>query len=124
MSRLDNFKNRIHALTTADRINGGKQKTKDKYLANSIKNLKHGKRANYSHQLLRCVDCPYFFECDKRSSGYCAYLIEDLKKDRKLRRMLMDMPRHKKDNSDPFPFVASMYRINRYYIAYLKKYFR
>lgn len=124
MNRLDNFKNKIHLLTTVDRIKGGKQKTREKYLANSIKHLTHGKRARYLHLLLRCTDCPYVMQCSKRNSNYCSYLIEDLKSDRKLRKILLNMPRHKKDNGEVFPFVYSMYQINRYYIAYLKKYFR
>ena len=58
MNRLDNFKGKIHKLTSRDRVKGGKVTSEKKTLANGIKNLSHGKNSDRLFFLLRCIDCP------------------------------------------------------------------
>ena len=90
MSRLDNFKDRIHNLSNADKIKGGRVSSPKKTLANSLNNLKHGKDSGHLHTILHCFECPYAFKCSKRRKGYCVYLIEDLKKDKHFRKMVLE----------------------------------
>ena len=123
MSRLDNFKDTIHKLSNADKIKGGKMSSPKKTLANSLNNLKHGRYAEHLHTILHCSECPYAFQCSKRRSGYCVYLIEDLKKDKGFRKLIFEK-RIKKESNDLVPFLVSKYALQKNYIKYLKNRFR
>jgi hypothetical protein len=121
--RLDNFKGNIHALSNADRIKGGAMSSPKKTLANRVKYLKHGKYSELHHLLLTCVDCPFIFSCQKRNSGYCVYLIEDLNKDKVFRKQILEMSTFKK-NPDIFSFVSKKYSLKNWFIERIKIKFR
>lgn len=123
MSRLDNFKDTIHKLSNADKIKGGKVSSPKKTLANSLNNLKHGRYAEHLHTLLHCSECPYAFKCSKRRKGYCVYLIEDLKKEKTFRKLILEK-RIEKDSNDIMSFVIAKYALQKKYIEKLKSLFR
>jgi len=123
MNRLNNFKERIHELSTADKIKGGKVSSPKKTLANSLNNLQHGRKSKHLHTILHCSECPYAFKCSKKRNGYCVYLIEDLKKDKTFRKMILEK-RIKKNSNDYVPFVVAKYSLQKEYIKHLKSRFR
>lgn len=120
MVDIKNFKNKIHKLSNADKIKGGRVSSPKKTLANSLNNLQHGRCSRHIHTLLHCSVCPYAFRCTKRRNGYCVYLIEDLKKDKAFRKLILEKL-IKKDSNDLMPFVIAKYSMQKEYIKKLKK---
>jgi hypothetical protein len=120
---IKNFKDKIHKLSNADKIKGGSVSSPKKTLANSLNNLQHGKYSGHLHTLLHCSECPYAFQCSERRNGYCFYLIEDLKKDKAFRKLILEKC-IKKDSNDLVPFVVAKYSLQKEYIKYLKNRFR
>jgi len=120
---IENFKDKIHTLSNAERIKGGRVSSPKKTLANSLNNLQHGKYSRHLHTLLHCSECPYSYKCAKKRNGYCVYLIQDLKKDNLFRKMIIDK-RIKRDSNDLVPFVVAKYSLQKEYIKMLKKHFR
>ncbi len=123
MSRLDNFKGRIHLLSNADRIKGGSVSSLRKSQANAFKRLRTGKHSNFNYPILSCVDCPYIFECQKKNGHYCVYLVKDFSKDKDFRKKIFTNI-FRKETTDDLKFVISLYSLRQMYIIYLKKYFR
>jgi hypothetical protein len=119
---INNFKNKIHELSNADKITGGRVSSAKKTLANSMNNLKHGRYSGHIHTLLHCSECPYAFRCTKRKKGYCFYLIEDLKNDKSFRKIILEK-RIKKNSNELIPFLVSKYALQKEYIEYLKNRF-
>ncbi len=119
MVDISNFKGKIHKLSTADKIKGGKVSSPKKTLANRVKNLKHGKYSELHHLLLTCVDCPFIFSCQKRNSGYCVYLVQDLNKDKSFRKQILEMSMLK-ENLDLFSFVSKKYSLKDWFVNRIK----
>lgn len=122
MADIKNFKNKIHELSNADKIKGGKVSSPKKTLANIINNLQHGKYSKHLHTLLHCSECPYAFQCTKNRNGYCVYLIEDLKKAKVFKKLILEK-RIIIDSNDLMPFVVAKYSLQKEYIERLRKYF-
>lgn len=121
--RLDNFKGNIHTLSSVDRIKGGLKSSPKKTLANRVKNLRHGKYSELHHLLLTCVDCPFIFSCQKRNSGYCVYLVDDLNKDKVFRKQIIEMSVLRK-SPDLFYFVSTKYSLKDWFVERIKNKFR
>lgn len=119
MSRLDNFKGRIHKLTSADRIKGGSVSSPEKTQANSIKNLIHGRNSDKRYFLLTCEDCPAIGRCDKVSNGYCYYLREEMKLNRAFSKRVATSLHVERDGLDPITFLRKKYALNKEYLEML-----
>ena len=119
MSRLDNFKGRIHRLTKADRIKGGRMSSAKKSRANSVKNLIHGKNSDKRYFLLTCMDCPAIGRCDKVNDGYCYYLLEEMKLNRDFSKQVATSLYVEKNELDPISFLQKKYALNKEYLEKL-----
>jgi hypothetical protein len=120
MSRLDNFKGKSYTLTLEDRRKGGKISSEKKRLANGLKNLKHGKNSSNHILLLRCSDCPYIFNCARKTDGYCSYLLDDLRNDRQFFRLVNKHLRYGKDHENVAFIVREIYRLRDIFLEMLE----
>lgn len=69
MSRLDNFKGKMHVFTPEDRLKGSKTITWKRVLANRLNAMKSGR---YSKGLKECVKCKVTFACPfRKASSEC-----------------------------------------------------
>ena len=120
MNRLDNLKGKSYTLTLEDRRKGGKISSKKKSLANGLKNLKHGKNSSNHILLLRCSDCPYIFNCNRKHDGYCAYLLDDLKQDKQFFKIVNKHLKYNKGSEDLTFIVSEIYRLRDIFVQILK----
>jgi hypothetical protein len=121
MSRLDNFKGKSYTLTLEDRRKGGKVSSKRKTLANGLKNLKHGKNSSNHILLLRCSDCPFVFRCDRKHDGYCSYLLDDLRNDKRFFKVVNKHLKYDKCDEDLAFIVREIYRLRNIFVQMLKE---
>lgn len=119
MSQINNFNGKIHRLSHADRVKGGKVSSRKKSQANGLKNLRHGKYSGNHHYLLSCVDCPAVGRCDKMSDGYCYFLLEEMKLNRDFSKQVARCLTVGKDDIDALSFLTKKYRLNKEYISKL-----
>jgi len=119
MSRLDNFKGKIHTLTREDQVKGGRVSSAKKSRANSVKNLIHGKNSDKRYFLLTCMDCPAIGRCDKVNDGYCYYLLEEMKLNRAFSKRVAASLHVGKNDLDPITFLRKKYALNKEYLEKL-----
>lgn len=119
MADIKNFKGKIHELSNADRVKGGEVSSPKKILANRVKNLKHGKYSELYHPLLTCVDCPFIFTCEKRTQGYCVYLVEHLNRDELFRKQILGISMNK-ENLNLTRFISAKYSLKNGFIEIIK----
>ena len=123
MSKLDNFKGKIHTLTLADRKKGGKTSSERKRIINSLKNLKHGKYSKKYYVLLDCTSCPYVGVCPVKHDGFCKYLLKELQVNKKFRDEFIQYFVLDADEIDPLELAKLKIQMNKQYAGYVKKYF-
>jgi hypothetical protein len=119
MSRLDNFKGRVHKLTQEDRVKGGRMSSAKKTQANSVKNLIHGKNSDKIYFLLTCMDYPAIGRCNKVSDGYCYYLLEEMRLNMDFSKQVATSLYVEKNKLDPISFLQKKYALNKEYLEKL-----
>jgi len=118
---IKNFKGNIYTLTQEDRIKGGKVSSKRKTLANGLKNLKHGKYSSDHILLLSCIDCPFISKCEKKQDGFCSFLLDELKIDKKFFRIVKEL-KIENGSVNLLDLVRKKYQMNRQYIDFIEEF--
>ncbi len=118
---IENFGGKIYTLTQEDRIKGGKVSSNKKTLANGLKNLKHGKYSSDHILLLRCMDCPFIFKCDRKHDGFCSFLLDEMKIDKRFFKIVKGL-KFENGSIDLLDLVRKKYQMNKKYIEFVEEF--